>query len=480
MLAGAGSVLSAAPSSSSTLQDGCDLSSCVSVIRPNDVNSGAPSGLVVALPSSERSFPPSGNAVNVAESSDVNLGPNFSDVVRGANPDPVEYVPDVENELPSRPLTVSFNPRARVPAHEVFTALREANIDNNSVSCVQRQSSGEIVLTFRNARAKEQFLTHNIVRVRGQPFALQDIDRPLTYVQVFDAPHEMPDETIIQRLAKYCDVLHHRRGYFREEGWTHVQDGVRHFRVRIKAPIPNFIRFGKILIHFRYDGQPRTCRHCNQTGHYVNACHSIICYNCEELGHLASDCPHDVLCNICKQPDHRAITCPFSWARQVPEHQPDNPPENPPDNEPDVSHEEVSREEVSREDVSREEDLSDEQIVTADPAVPSGAHSMELSTPEEYLSASEDSPPATLELFPNSVSDDMPPPRPQRSRSTSRRPAHVQPTVVPSRTPTQPVLVTGKSREDSNDNLMDTEQSSKATKRKSPEKPRTNKHKKNR
>lgn len=152
-----------------------------------------------------------------------------------------------------------------------------------------------------------------------------------------------------------------------------------------------------------------------------------------------------MLCNICKQPDHRAITCPFSWARQVPENQ----PENPPDNEPDVSHEEVSREEVSREDVSREdvsrEDLSDEQIVTADPAVPSGDQSMEHSTPEEYLSASEDSPPTTLELFPNSVSDDMPPPRLQRPRSTSHRPAHVQPTVIPSRTPTQPVLVTGKS-----------------------------------
>ena len=107
--------------------------------------------------------------------------------------------------------------------------LYEANIDNNSVSCIQCQSSGEIVLTFRNARAKEQFLTHNVVRVRGQPFALQNIECPLTYVQVFDAPHEMPDKTIIQRLAKYCDVLHHRRGYFREEGWTHVQDGVRHF-----------------------------------------------------------------------------------------------------------------------------------------------------------------------------------------------------------------------------------------------------------
>ena len=215
-----------APTPSITVQHGCDVSGSVSVIRPNFVSDSPPSGSNVVFSSDEHSFPPSGNAVNSVEPSG---GPNYSDVVRSDNPDPVAYVPDVDNELPSRPSTVSFNPRSRVPAHEVFTALHEANIDNNSVSCIQRQSSGEIVLTFRNARVKEQFLTHNVLRVRGHPFALQDIDRPLTYVQVFDAPHEMPDETIIQRLAKYCDVLHHRRGYFREEGWTHVQDGVRHF-----------------------------------------------------------------------------------------------------------------------------------------------------------------------------------------------------------------------------------------------------------
>ena len=225
MPAGAEPILAPAPVSFLAVENGRDVNSSVSVIRPNFASDSPPSGSNVEFSNDERSFPPSGNAVRSGEASD---GPNFADVVRG-NPDPVEFVPDVDNELPSRPLTVSFKPRARVPAHEVFTALREANIDNNSVSCIQRQASGEIVLTFRNAHAKEQFLTHNVVRVRGHPFALQDIDRPLTYVQVFDAPHEMPDETIIQRLAKYCDVLHHRRGYFREEGWTHVQDGVRHF-----------------------------------------------------------------------------------------------------------------------------------------------------------------------------------------------------------------------------------------------------------
>ena len=284
-----------------TQQDGRDVESSVSVIRPNLFNFVAPSGHsdVSVLNT------PSGHNVSA-------VGANYVDVVRGEDPVPVEFIPDERNELPNRPLTVFFNPRTRVPAHEVFTALQDANVDNASVSCIQRQSSGRIVLTFRNARAKDQSLSHNVLKIRDQPFALQDIDHPLTYMQVFDAPHEMPDATIIQRLAKFCDVVHHRRGYFREEGWNHFQDGVRHYRVRIKKAVPNYIRFGKVLVHFRYEGQPRTCCHCNQTGHYVNACHSIICYNCEELGHLASDCPHEVLCNICKQPDHRAITCPFS------------------------------------------------------------------------------------------------------------------------------------------------------------------------
>ena len=469
MIVGAAPDDCGAPISVGAEEHGRDVNTCgVSVIREN-VTDSRPSG-ASSLP--ELSFPPSGrDNVNSVES-DVNAGPGYTDVVRGTNDDPVEFVPDVQNELPSRPLTMYFNPRTRVPANDVFTALRDTNIDNNSVSCIQPQSSGEIVLTFRNARAKELFLTHNVVTIRGQPFALQDIDHPLTYVQVFDAPHEMPDETIIQRLAKYCDVLHHQRGYFREEGWTHVQDGVRHFRVRIKEHIPNYIRFGKVLIHFRYDGQPCTCRHCNQTGHYVNACHSIICYNCEELGHLASDCPHEILCNICKQPNHLAVTCPFSWSRQG-----GHPVE--PETQPESSHEEDTREEDAREEVSRDTPIVEEPVASVS-AVPSADHNMDQSTSEEYLSASEDSPaPATLELFTDSESTLHPPPRPQCSRSVSRRPARAPPTVIPSRTPTQPVLVSGRTREDSAESTaMDNELSTKATKRKSPEKQRTNKHKK--
>ena len=468
MPVGAAPEILGAPAPSCTLQHGHDVNGSVSVIRENVLSLSQPSGDSSQSSNSDQSFPPSGQNVISVEPSSADPGPGYADVVRGANPDPVVYAPEDENELPSRPLTVFFNPRTSVPAAEVFTALQTANVDSSDVSCVQRQSSGEIVLTFRNARAKEQFLMHNVLKIRGQPFALQDVDRPLTYVQIFDAPHEMPDETIIQRLSKYCDVFHHRRGYFRQEGWTHVQDGVRHFRVRIKRHIPNFIRFGKILIHIRYEDQPRTCRHCNQTGHYVNACHSIICYNCEELGHLASDCPNEVLCNICKQPDHRANHCPFSWSRQVVTSEEPATPEG--------SHEE----EVSHAELVSREDTPEEPVASVD-------QEMDQSNPDEYLSANEESsPPATLDLLPNTESPVDPPsqpsvsaPKPQRSRARSvRRPAQIPSTVIPSRTPTTPVLVTGKPREDSPENAMNIEQSDKATKRKSPEKARTNKHKK--
>lgn len=107
------------------------------------------------------------------------------------------------------------------------------------------------MLTICSAQFKENFLQKNVIKVRDQPFALQDVGRPLTYLQVFDAPHKMPDPTMINRLSKYCDVVSTRHGYFREPGWQNVQDGVRHYRVRVKSPIPNFMRFGKILVHFR-------------------------------------------------------------------------------------------------------------------------------------------------------------------------------------------------------------------------------------
>ena len=106
-------------------------------------------------------------------------------------------------------------------------------------------------------------------------------------------------------------------GLFPVPGWENVYDGVCHFLVRIKSPIPSYMRFGKVLVHFRHDNQPRPCH----TGHLANACHTIICHNCEQTGHLSSACPDPVYCNIYKAEDHKAKDCPYSWPRDVEESQ---------------------------------------------------------------------------------------------------------------------------------------------------------------
>ena len=237
---------------------------------------------------------------------------NFSQIVAGGVANDVVRPAD-ENRLPGRPLTAFFSPQVRLPSCDVLSALEEAGLDGSSVACIQRKASGEILLTFRKADLKERFVRSSVLKVNGAPYAIQDVDRPLTFVQIFDAPQELPDSAIIQRLADYCEVVTYRRGFFRDHGWENVQDGSRHYRVRMKKPIPSYMRFGKQFIQFRYVGQPKTCRLCHSASHFASACHSIICFNCEKTGHLASDCPAPIACNICKATTHLARKCPFSW-----------------------------------------------------------------------------------------------------------------------------------------------------------------------
>ena len=244
--------------------------------------------------------------------------PSYAAAAQPLLNDNQNFVPahDKENDLPDRPCSAFLNPHVCFTPDEFFASLQLAQVDPQTISCVQCQYNGEVVVTFRGVSQRDAFLAKSVLQINGQPFALQDIDRPLTYLQIFDCQYEMPDSTIINCLEKYCEVVHHRRGYFAQESFKHIQTGVRHYRVRINQPIPNFMRFGRIVINQRYPGQPRTCRHCNQCGHLENSCRELVCFNCEDTGHQAAMCPHPVKCNLCKSTEHKARSCPFSWSRK--------------------------------------------------------------------------------------------------------------------------------------------------------------------
>lgn len=101
---------------------------------------------------------------------------SYSSALRAGKSTDEVIVKDQENDLPGCPLTVSFQPRSFVQAHDVFEALRSTDIDNSAFSCIQRQSNGSILLTFRRQEFKDRFLQRNTPTVQGLPFALQDVD----------------------------------------------------------------------------------------------------------------------------------------------------------------------------------------------------------------------------------------------------------------------------------------------------------------
>lgn len=308
------------------------------------------------------------------------------------------------------------------------------------------------------------------------------MDRPLTFVQVFDAPHELPDTALISRLSHFCEVVSNRRGYFREPGWENVQDGVRHFRVRLRSPIPSFLRFGKFLVHVRYPGQVRTCRHCHQSGHLANTCNNQCCFNCDETGHLASNCPKPLMCNLCKSTEHRANTCSFSWAREVPATPPhgsendntmNDEPLNGETNTDDYLTDDVFAENDEEEDDVLHE-IPDDKVVsvatpgfsldeinTDDSPTSDVSKDMDVNPPDVDVSSLLFSVDATGQ---DSIKDS------ETAKSTTansgRKPAKIMEVNIPLRNPTQPTLVSGKKPEKKQDNtdLSDMENSPKKNK----------------
>ena len=151
----------------------------------------------------------------------------------------------------------------------------------------------------------------------GRRFVANSAEQNLTFLTVYDAPYELPDLAIIDRLSPYCEVVWHCRGTYQSRKVGGVFNGLRHYHVRVHHSIPSYLRFGKFLVRLYHDGQVSTCRKCNRPDHKVAECHNIVCFNCDGLGHMARQCIKPMYCCICKSGQHLARHCPHSWKRAV-------------------------------------------------------------------------------------------------------------------------------------------------------------------
>ena len=173
--------------------------------------------------------------------------------------------------------------------------------------------------------------------------------------------------------------------------------------------------------------------HGHQTGHYANACHNIVYYNCEQLGHLASDCPEPPMCNLCKSTNHKARACQFSWARDTRE---TSDPES----------ESVTEEtpEKTATDDPEELPMTEEcdGLLTGQPDAEDNNNS---DTQDEYMDAPEsddtfsNEPTDSAELFLSTSTEETPY---SLTPAQRKQPAKPTKTIIPGRIPTKPVLVT--------------------------------------
>ena len=138
-----------------------------------------------------------------------------------------------------------------------------------------------------------------------------------TFVIVWDAPWELPDELISQRLQEYGEVHSNRHAYNQSLLPEKVHDGRRVLRMSIERSIPPFMKIGPFLVRIFYTEQPRVCWKCESPEHIGRECPHPFCFNCHLSGHKAFSCDQHIKCSLCKAENHLAIDCSYNWGRRT-------------------------------------------------------------------------------------------------------------------------------------------------------------------
>ena len=218
-----------------------------------------------------------------------------------------DYLKDasIHNDLPKRPCSLYFHLSVtNFTVQSLLQDVKRCGINMSSVLCAQKVSKDAYVVTFKTPGDRDLF-SQNSRYIAHRPEAG-------TFVWIYDAPCELPDDAIKDRLSAYGQVERVQRGTY--SGY-HVETGVRTTRMVIDRPVPSVLRFGRRLVRIFHEGQDATCRRCNSPGYVAKECREKICLNCEEHGHEVPDCVQPLRCSISKLPGHWAHNCKYSWFR---------------------------------------------------------------------------------------------------------------------------------------------------------------------
>ena len=214
-----------------------------------------------------------------------------------------------------RPCSAFFHlPEHFTTVKDIFYGLLRDGIPASPVRCLQRLPNDGVLVTFSSEEVRNRFLRKSSLIICKRISVVHPASRRLTFVNVYDAPYELPDSAIEERLKPYGRIYSHCRG--KCQGYPDVFNGVRHLRMALDDDIPCFLRFGRFQVRVKYENQPKTCRKCNSPDHLAKECTAVVCFNCDGTGHLSRSCPDGMRCCICKSKEHVAVDCIHSWYRR--------------------------------------------------------------------------------------------------------------------------------------------------------------------